>query len=214
MPGWSWDPLADQHAEAMGYLQRFVDLHGHARVPQSEVIDGFRLGMWVTRRRADRRSGRLDADLEAQLEAIPGWSWDPRRARVGEAMVLLQRFVDLHGHARVPESEVIDGFNLGMWVATRRADRRRSQLDADLEAQLEAIPGWSWDPGADQLAEAMRFLQRFVDLHGHARVPHSEVIDGFNLGAWVSRRQASQRSGRLDADLEARLEALPGWSWG
>jgi superfamily II DNA or RNA helicase len=213
LPGWSWDPRGDQFAEGLRHLQRFVDLHGHAQVSQSDVIDGFKLGTWVNTRRTAHQRDQLSAEHEAQLEALPGWSWDPRGDQFAEGLRYLQRFVDLHGHARVPVSEVIDGFNLGTWVNTRRTAHQRDQLSAEHEAQLEALPGWSWDPRGDQFAEGLRYLQRFVDLHGHARVPVSEVIDGFNLGTWVANRRARRRRGRLSAEHQAQLEAMPGWIW-
>ena len=58
----------------------------------------------------------LDDDDWKQLEARPGWSWDPRE----------------------------DGLKLGGWVAMRRGEYQKGKLDHDQIRDLEARPGWVW----------------------------------------------------------------------
>ena len=44
LPGWTWDTKAYQWEEGFSRLLDYVERHGHARVPQSYSVDGFRLG--------------------------------------------------------------------------------------------------------------------------------------------------------------------------
>ena len=37
-----------------------------------------------------------------------------------------------------------DGFPLGVWESTYRGRHRAGTLDPDQQAELEAIPGWTW----------------------------------------------------------------------
>jgi len=75
LPRWSWDPFADRFEENFRVLEQFVEREGHARVPDSHVEDGVRLGNWVGTRRSDYRNGKREPEHVARLEALPGWSW-------------------------------------------------------------------------------------------------------------------------------------------
>jgi transcriptional regulator with XRE-family HTH domain len=82
----------------------------------------------------------------------------------------------------------------------------------------EARRGWQrtesrvhaeqWERGFSQLLD-------YVRQHGDARVPRSYTThDGERLGAWVVDQRNRFARGMLDPDRSARLEELPGWTWG
>jgi hypothetical protein len=75
VPGWTWNPVADQWEEGFSHLLQYVERHGDARVPQSYSVDGYQLGEWVARQRRMYAKGLLDADRERRLQALPGWTW-------------------------------------------------------------------------------------------------------------------------------------------
>jgi hypothetical protein len=49
-----------------------------------------------------------------------------------------------------------------------------------------------WDPKADQWEEGVRQLFRYVEHHGHARIPGSDTVDGYKLGVWVNTQLFSE----------------------
>ena len=55
-----------------GYLCRFVEREGDARVPSGYAVDGYRLGQWVGAQRVACRIGKLDADRVARLDVRSG----------------------------------------------------------------------------------------------------------------------------------------------
>ena len=59
----------------------------------------------------------------------------------------------------------------------------KGTLDADRQHRLQDLPGWTWDPRADQWEEGFRRLLDYVERHGDARVPRSYTVDGYKLGA-------------------------------
>ena len=103
---------------------------------------------------------------------------------------------------------------LGEWVMVRRSELRRGRLDAARIAELDALPGWTWDPYADDWERALDTLRVFVAREGHTRIPADSVEAGIQLGSWVGRQRLAYRAGNLALARAAELEAIPGWSWG
>jgi superfamily II DNA or RNA helicase len=213
LPGWTWDTRADDWTASLAALRAFVAREGHAQVPYEHIEHGLPLGKWVSSRRTQLRRGRLDPARVAELEALPGWSWGPHGDDWAAGITALRAFVAREGHARVPFGHFEGDLQLGHWVNRKRSDRTRGRLDPTRIAELEALPGWSWGPFADDWAAGMRAVRTFVAREGHARVPMSHVESGLKLGSWVSNRRAERRRGRLDPARAAELEALPGWTW-
>jgi superfamily II DNA or RNA helicase len=213
LPGWTWDTRADRWEDGFRRLLDYVEAYGDARVLQSYVVDGYRLGSWVTTQRLNRSKGALDGDRERRLQELPGWTWDGRIDNWEEYFRQLLDYVDTHGNARVPYAYQAAGYQLGAWVATLRANHAKGALDSDRERRLQELPGWTWGARADQWEEGFRRLLGYVERHGNPRVPPSYAIDDYRLGAWVSKQRAAHARGALPADRQHRLEELTGWRW-
>ncbi len=128
---------------------------------------------------------------------------------------LMEVYVQDYGNARVPVTHITpDGLKLGKWVSHQRTSKAKKLLTQDRIERLEAFPGWSWDPLAEQWEEAFEQLQSYVNHHDNARVPGNYVTpDGFNLGQWANDQRKNKSKNLLSQDRVERLEALPGWSW-
>ena len=46
------------------------------------------------------------------------------------------------------------------WVNTQRTRHAKGTLDADRQHRLQDLPGWTWDPYADQWEEGFSRLLR------------------------------------------------------
>lgn len=218
LAGWTWDVLDDKFEQAFSRLQRYVDRHGDARVPDSYEDDGYKLGAWVGIQRQRKAKGVLSPDRAKRFDELPGWTWDWRTSQWEEDFTRLQTYVEQNGHARVPRSYTVDGDPLGFWVQHQRQFRAKGILSGDREHRLEALPGWSWDTRLDQWEEVFTRLQAYVKRNGDAGVPLTCIdADGYKLGVWVGTqrgRYAGQPGkARLSSDQRHRLEALPGWRW-
>ena len=214
LPGWTWDVLGAQWEEGFALLKRFVEREGHASVPKPCVEDGFRLGQWAQVQRRAHNRGKLEAERQSRLEALPGWMWDVLGAQWEEGFALLKRFVEREGHARVPGGHREEGFRLGVWVGSARTRRRRGTLEPERQRRLEALPGWTWHAFDERWGEGFAWLKQFVQRDGHARVPGGHREKGFKLGLWVQVQRSVHRNGKLTPERQRRLEALPGWTWG
>ena len=214
LPGWTWDSRESRWMAALAYLRDYADAHGHACPPVAYVSDdGFRLGAWVSRTRSKR--GKLLPSRIADLEELPGWTWDLTEARWVEAMSELSAFAESHAHVRPSKDYVSEsGFGLGTWVDGCRQRYRRGQLAADQVAELEAINGWTWDPRESDWQEGLYHLRAYAEQTGHSQPPSKFVSDdGFRLGGWVNVRRTAYGRGKLSQERISQLEALPGWTW-
>ncbi len=213
VPGWTWNPQADQWEEGFTRLLSYVECHGDARVPTSYTVDGFRLGQWVLVQRHTNAKGILDVDRQRRLHEVPGWTWNPIADRWEEGFCRLVDYVERNGDARVPKSYTVDNYPLGAWVHNQRSCHSTGTLDADRQRRLRDLPGWTWTPYAERWEEGFRLLVQYVESHGDARVPLAYAVDGHKLGHWVNKQRASHARGTLDADRQQRLQDLPGWTW-
>jgi superfamily II DNA or RNA helicase len=213
LPGWTWEPHDDDFRHGLDELRSYVTREGHARVPRNWIENGFALGSWVTYRRSDGRANRLEADRVAALEAITGWSWDPRADNWQLGLTALRNYVNREGHARVPVKHVEDGFRLGQWVGVNRNAWSRNRLSTEREAALRAIPGWAWRSIDETWERGLANLRAFAAREGHARVPVMHREDGFRLGSWVQEQRGEYKRGTISDEQIVALEAVRGWAW-
>jgi len=208
-------PIQDAaFARGLAHLKRYAAREGHARVPARYVQSGYRLGQWVWVQRVQRKRGRLPAERGAALEAVPRWSWNPRRDRFRDRVEVIRRRLRKMGGKRPLSHRTLDA-RLGAWVSSQRRAFRDGQLSRDRRRALESLPGWSWTapPPPDMFTPGFERLQRYVRRHGNAQVPLVYEQGGFPLGRWVASVRASYRIRRLAPQRIAQLERLRGWTW-
>jgi len=209
LPGWTWDPHQDKWEEGFSKLVQYVESFGNARVPASYELDGYKLGRWVVKQRANRVSNQLKPERQTRLEALPGWTWDPFGDQWEENFELLSRYVRSSGSANISKSLEFEGFPLGNWVNAQRSNRP----DPERCRRLEKLPGWTWNSLADRWETGFSHLLRYVAAEGHTRVPKDFKLDSYPLGNWAANQRSAYSRGELDESRVARLECVTGWMW-
>ncbi len=153
-PDWRWNVRDAAFDTGIDHLRRYVAVHGTSNVGQHEVVDGFALGQWVNNRRADYRKGRLPHERITLIESeFPDWQWNPQEessaAAFNTGIDHLRRYVAMHGTSNARRRDVIDGFDIGQWVANRRADYRKGRLSVERITVFKSeFPDWRWDTQA------------------------------------------------------------------
>jgi hypothetical protein len=213
LPGWTDNTRNAQWENGFDHLVRYVEERGDSRVRSDCVVDGFRLGQWVTVQRKNWES--LSDERRKRLEELPGWAVSARADLWEEGFRRLQEYVRRNKHACPPQSYADpDGFQLGSWVAGQRQSNNKGTLSADRKARLHKLPGWEWTPNDTRWEDSFRRLEKYAKNNGHASPPQKyEDSDGYRLGAWVSLQRRLEAKGRLSPDLRDRLHKLPGWEW-
>jgi hypothetical protein len=79
--GFIWDPYEDEWQQGLAALDSYVRARGSARVPTDyQTKSGFKLGLWCTNRRQQRKRGKLGAERIAMLDEL-GFPWQLRAPR-------------------------------------------------------------------------------------------------------------------------------------
>jgi hypothetical protein len=123
------------------HLKEFKKHRGHCRVSQLyNSSDGYRLGAWVNRQRAQIRN--LPPEQKAKLDML-GVVWDPLVLQWEDSFVRLQSFAGENLHCEITAAyKTADGYGLGSWVRKQRRDY--DKMDPDRRQRLEVLPGWVW----------------------------------------------------------------------
>ena len=139
-----WDVLGEGWEEGLAAARTYRDQHECLLVPAKFVTEnGFKLGGWLSARRAERKGGRLTADRVAALDSL-GMVWDAREEEWQHGLEAARAYRNEHGDLRMPQSFVAaDGFKLGRWIANRRSGRKRGVLSANRISELEDL-GMEW----------------------------------------------------------------------
>lgn len=138
-PDWDWSAERDYRTfdEIMTLLRQYGAEHGHTRVPTGAHYRGVALGARVTAYRSRHRNRTLTAQQITALESLPGWEWDAHEARLEDAVAALYRYTSIHHTHRVPRSAVVNGFRIGDWCRSRRAEYFAGRLNPVVRDRLQ-----------------------------------------------------------------------------
>jgi hypothetical protein len=149
IPGWHWDSQRYGVERYLRELRSHVSRRGWQGLQQqTRTRSGVPIGNWVYNTRVAYRRKKLATWIVDRLEAIPGWTWEPRRSRQQSRVAMLASYVEEHGWDVVTTGLTVGGERLGAWISYCRVQYRKGELSAELVASLSAIPGWSWSPRA------------------------------------------------------------------
>eukprot|EP00579_Thalassiosira_antarctica_P028695 CAMPEP_0202007178 /NCGR_PEP_ID=MMETSP0905-20130828/11740_1 /ASSEMBLY_ACC=CAM_ASM_000554 /TAXON_ID=420261 /ORGANISM="Thalassiosira antarctica, Strain CCMP982" /LENGTH=319 /DNA_ID=CAMNT_0048565093 /DNA_START=235 /DNA_END=1190 /DNA_ORIENTATION=+ len=132
----SWEEQFEQ-------LVKFKGKHGHYDVPQHDMINSQKLGLWVREQRASYKNGTLLNYRLVRLNEIRfNWSgsylsWEGRFKQLVE-------FKGEHGHCHV-HLRYLDNPPLGQWLDQQRKRYRGKKLQKDRIDQLNGIDGFTWE---------------------------------------------------------------------
>ena len=206
LPGWRWSGTHERQWRArLDALRRYAARNGTSAVPPGVVVGSrMRLGQWVAAQKASQAAGTLPRPAAELLEQVPGWEWEeqsqPEEETTRWTIVLdaLRRRYGATGDRQVLDRASAEEFPLNQWIRRLRDDFRDGTLPPEVVAQLETLPGWSWDPGQTSWERGLYALHAWVSVHGD-RVP----------AAGRGYRRLSDRA--LGARPAARAPRRPSW---
>lgn len=208
--GWSWRPYDDSwESFYIRYLELAI-IAGDSGLTSLSPDEAEQIRGWSGRQRSQYSKGKLDPEKIRRIELIPGWSWTPQETRWNVFYEALMEFSRIHSHSRPPRSLVVQGMELGEWVKARRTEYNSGKLNVTRTQELEALPGWSWDPFEDRWQEFFKKLQ--LELHLNNDIFPKSFGDR-SLSAWITRQRKLHLRDELPEHRIKLLNELQGWSW-
>ena len=217
---WFWESYIEidnkkKFQKGINYLEKFIKTYNHSRVPNKHTEkDGFMLGQWTSRLRADKKIGILKEERIHQLESLNGWIWDIHEDKFQIGFELLQKYVNEHS-AKVPNRYVdANGFQLGNWASVQRKNKKNGMLTKERIHQLESLNGWIWDIHEDKFQTGLRKIKAFLKNNKGKEILKSHVDeDGYRLGNWVGTQRTKHKKGTLSKEHFKQLDDIRGWVW-
>ena len=176
-------------------------MNGNCRVPNSYVTDdGFKLGGWVANQRTKYRTGKLSDDKIKRLEEI-SFEWNSLNSRWESNYANAKAYFEKHGNLYVANDYVLpDGFRLGQWLASQKADYKKGKLDNKKIVLLERL-GISWNPHEEKWLRAFEYAKLYAIKHNSVKIPYSYVTpDGFKLGEWYRTQKRTFEKGNYSQE--------------
>ncbi|MFY0691510.1 MAG: helicase associated domain-containing protein [Paracoccaceae bacterium] len=121
----------------------------------------------------------------------------------------LIRYKEAHDDCNVPQGWP-ENKQLGTWVRTQRAARKRNQLTDQQQRLLEAL-GFDWSPDETSWERNFSDLDSYKKIHADCNVPHGWP-ENKQLGHWVANQRKARRTGQLSEERQRRLERI-GFDW-
>jgi len=185
---------------AFNATMRFAKESGGMSIPQGTKVGGVDLTAWVSHQRERIKNRTIPQHQYSRIKMIPGWQDDPLKEQYSIGLAAVRDFATRFGHARVPRGFMVDGFNLGTWVAIRRQQFSQGRLAPERIRELEKVPGWVWNAKDADWEDLLVRLKSYRVQFGSFAAPRDYVdAEGNRLGLTIQnlRRRLPTDKNRL-----------------
>ena len=224
-PDWSWDPNADDWLttyQEVKFLLSSKSLHEVELGRKDSSLKTY-AGWLISQKRnylawenvtEDNKPiyPRLTKQQIAQLEELPGWTWDRRKEVWNSNFKILHDFLSTNSFESINPKTVHQEFTIGRWIVKQRQAFKEGKLETWKRDLLESI-NWVADPFETQWIETYEILEKYLSETGSAYVPQTLTYLGRRLGAWVSGQRQDFKANKLSLIRIQKLQMLNGWTW-
>ena len=184
--------------EYINLLKEYKLVHGNINIPQNYIVDGIKLGVWLTNQKQLYKSGKLSVDQINELNEL-NIIWDLYEYLWNEKYELLKKYKEEFGNVSVPYDYEVDGIKLGVWLREQKRAYKGLGTCKINEKQINKLTnlGINFDNYEESWNRKYELLKKYYNEHGNVDVPLKYVVGEVNLGKWlVTQRMAYKR---LDA---------------
>lgn len=164
--------------------QAYRDHYGHLDVPADHTDPtGYKLGTFITTMRDAAKTGRLEADWIAELDAL-GMIWDKHDAAWRTRLTAAADYHRAHGHLAAPATTPV-----GSWLAEQRHLHAHNKLDpARADALASLAPDWRLPHGPDWHRKYHLLRAHLATGADPATLTRDTVLAGAKIGSWLHRQ--------------------------
>ncbi len=214
--GIHWSNKSDVWDRHYSLLEEYYKEHGNIDVPQSYEVDGIKLGVWLRNQRSAYRGIGKRKIKSKQIERLEklGMKWNLRSNNWEEKYSLLEEYYKEHGDIDVPQSYVVNGIKLGIWVSTQKQTYNKGMLTSKQIERLEKL-GMKWDSKVALWEENYVLLEKYYKEHGNIDVPQLYEVNGVKLGRWLSTQRQAYKGNNCYKIIPDQIEKLEnlGMKW-
>jgi len=120
------------------HLKHYKLKHGHCNVPQRDLHEEFKLGVWCANQRRQYITGKLSEHRINSLLSI-GFEWKPNDNSFDQWLSLLVHYKNEHGDLNIPKRFKMNGKNLGEWCSRIRTQFKSDELSNDKISALNKL---------------------------------------------------------------------------
>jgi hypothetical protein len=180
-------PSFDEWENGFDCLVAYKEEFGDCLVKKGFKYRGYNLGSWVANKRAIK--GDLTLEQTGQLDEIE-FVWDVNRFKWENGFDCLVAYKEEFGDCLVKKGFKYRGYNLGSWVANKRAIKDNLLLEQT--RQLDEIE-FVWDVNRFKWIEGFNCLVAYKKEFGDCQVPSGGQYNSYNLGRWVAAQRYKKR---------------------
>ncbi|WP_318219236.1 DEAD/DEAH box helicase [Streptomyces sp. SCL15-6] len=164
--------------------QAYRDTHGHLDVPADHTDPtGYKLGTFITTMRDAAKTGRLEADWIAELDAL-GMIWDKHDAAWRARLTAAADYLRTHGHLAAPATTPV-----GAWLAEQRHLHAHNKLDpARADALTALATDWRLPHGPDWHRKYHLLRAHLATGADPATLTRDTLLAGVKIGSWLHRQ--------------------------
>ncbi|MDY8021212.1 Helicase associated domain protein [Paenibacillus polymyxa] len=206
-----WDTFNDSWIKNFNLLLAFKKENNHCNIPQTYLIQGVKLGLWVTGQRKDYKNNKLSQERIEKLKSID-FMWDPLNDLWDLNFNILSKYKSIYGDCDVVNHYEMDGVKLGKWVNTQRLAYRKNKLSLSRVDKLNSV-GFQWDiKDKDLWDNNYSLLLIYKKKYGHCNVPFKYEVNGIKLGIWVNTQRQSYKNIKLSQEKINQFNSI-GFQW-
>ena len=183
--------------------KKYYEEHGNLLIPVIYNMNGRNLGRWIRTQRKNYKDSILSEEKIKLLEDI-GMIWNVFDNKWVIYYTLAKDYYKEHGNLLIPQRYIINGRNLGNWIGKQREYYNKSILSEEKIKLLEDI-NMIWDVKDLFWYTNYTLAKDYYKEHGNLLIPQHYIINGKNLGLWISNQRAYYKNSKLSQE---RIELL------
>jgi superfamily II DNA or RNA helicase len=177
-----------------------------------ENSEGFKLGNWVSLRRASFKKGKLSTKQIEELNSL-NFIWDAEKYLWETGLTAYKNYVMEFSSPLVPKVfRDKNGLNLSNWVIVRRREFLDDKLSKERINTLNEL-GFVWDSIQYEWDKGVLALKEYIAEHNDCNVPAIyKFTHHQSLGSWVRTYRKNRENNKLSKEKITELDLL-GFIW-